>query len=123
MRQSNQVSEAIVPTVEKSNGSNGGIDCYALIELFGHQRIVGKVTQQVVGVAALLRVDVPDLIKNGEVVRKGFTRFYGPSAVYSLTPIDENAVRDLLPMISGQPVKEWEYRFASREEEWDGQER
>ena len=71
--------------------------------------------------AALIRVDVPDLTKDGKIVRKGFTRFYGPSAIYSLTPVDEDAVRQLLPMISGEPVKDWEYRFGKRSEESEGQ--
>lgn len=117
-------NKAIVPVIEKPSGSREGIDCWALIELFGHQRIVGKVSTEAVGSAALLRVDVPDLTKDGVVLRKGFSRFYGPSAIYSLTPVDESAVRQLLPMISGEPVKEWEYRFAGRgASDYDGQER
>jgi hypothetical protein len=94
-----------------------GLDCWALVELFGHQRIVGKVSTQVLGAAALLRVDVPNLLKDGKIVRQGFTRFYGPAAIYSLTPVDEAAVRELLPMISGEPIKEWEYRFPRGPEE------
>ena len=111
---------AVIPEIE--NGTNGkGIEGWALLELFGHQRIVGRVSTQVVGVAALIRVDVPDLTKDGAVVRKGFTRFYGPGAIYSITPVDETAVRQMLPFVSGQPVKEWEYRFAgSRDDDGMG---
>jgi len=103
-----------VPVMEAPGEQKNGIDCWALVELFGRQRIVGRVSTQQVGVAALLRVDVPDLTKDGVLVRKGFTRFYGPGAIYSLTPVDENSVPSLLPMISGEPVKEWEYRFSGR---------
>lgn len=104
-------AEAIVPVVETPEPKANGLEGWALVELFGRQRIVGRCSTQTVGVAALIRVDVPDLTKDGKVVRKGFTRFYGPGAIYSITPVDEDSVRQLLPHISGEPVKEWEYRF------------
>lgn len=119
MKKQGTHDQAIIPLeAEPEAPANGkGIEGWALLELFGHQRIVGRVSTQVVGVAALVRVDVPDLTKGGKVVRKGFTRFYGPGAIYSITPVDETAVRQMLPFISGQPVKEWEYRFSGSESE------
>lgn len=117
MRKDNKNPQAIIPLVE-GNGEPKGIEGWALLELFGHQRIVGKVSTQVVGVAALIRVDVPDLTKDGKIVRRGFTRFYGPGAIYSITPVDEEGVRQMLPFISGAPIKEWEYRF-SRSSDYD----
>jgi hypothetical protein len=77
---------------------------YALVELFGHQRIVGFLTQQTFGTGVLFRVEVPDLLKDGKVVRQGFSRFFGISAIYSITPIDEATVRALLPSIDGTPA-------------------
>ena len=77
---------------------------WALVELFGHQRIVGFLTQQTFGSGVLFRVDVPDLLKDGEVERKGFTRYFGLSSIYSITPVDEQTVRELLPMIDGTPA-------------------
>ena len=80
------------------------LDGWALVELYGHQRIVGKVTEQTFGTGVLFRVDVPDLIKGKTVERKGFTRYFGLGAIYSITPIDEQMVRDLLPTIDGTPA-------------------
>lgn len=107
----NKEQQAIIRVVEVEDPKANGVEGWALIELFGRQRIVGRCSTQTVGVAALIRVDVPDLTKDGKLVRKGFTRFYGPGAIYSITPVNEEAVRQLLPHISGEPVKEWEYRF------------
>ena len=42
-------------------------------------------------------MDVPDLTKDGEVKRVGFTRYFGLSAIYSITPVSEDVVRTLLP--------------------------
>jgi len=80
------------------------LKAWALVELFGHQRIVGFLSQQNFPGGTLLRVDVPDLTKEGKMVRKGFTRYFGLSAVYSITPITEEAVRELLPSIDGTPT-------------------
>jgi hypothetical protein len=62
---------------------------WALVEIFGHQRMV--------------RVDVPDLLKDGKIERRGFTRYFGRAAIYGVTPIDEETVRKMLPNIDGSP--------------------
>lgn len=77
---------------------------WALVELFGHQRIVGWVSQQTFPSGVLFRVDVPDLLKGGKVIRPGFTRYFGLGAIYSITPLDEATVRAMLPSIDGTPA-------------------
>jgi hypothetical protein len=97
---------------------------YALVELFGHQRIVGYLSQQTFGTGVLFRVDVPDLLKDEKVIRKGFTRYFGLSAIYSITPCSEEMVRRLLPNIDGTPGEARPLAVASFDrgedrEEWD----
>jgi len=82
-----------------------GLKAWALVELFGHQRIVGKVTVDPVDFPGMVRVDVPDLMKDGKVERKGFTRYFGRGALYSVTPVSEQAVRELLPHVNGHPAR------------------
>lgn len=77
---------------------------WALVELFGHQRIVGWVTVDPPDFPGMIRVDVPDLLKDGKVDRPGFTRYIGRGAVYGVTPISEQSVRELLPHVSGKPA-------------------
>ena len=66
-------------------------ECFALIEIFGHTRIAGKVTEQVIAGTGFIRVDVPELppTKYHDEPVKPITKFYGPSAIYSITPVDE----------------------------------
>jgi hypothetical protein len=78
---------------------------WAIVEIYGHQRIVGNVTVDPVEFSGMVRIDVPDLLKDGEVVRAGFTRYLGKGAVYSLTPVDEAIVRKLLPHVDGLPSR------------------
>lgn len=80
-----------------------GLKSWALVELMGHQRIVGLVTVHPPEFPELIRVDVPDLLKDGAVIRKGFTRYVATGSLYGVTPVTEAAVREMLPHISGAP--------------------
>jgi hypothetical protein len=65
-------------------------DIFAIVELFGHARIAGRVSEQVIAGAGMLRVDVPELPATKYYpVQPGFTRLFGPGAIYSITPVSE----------------------------------
>jgi hypothetical protein len=65
-------------------------ETYAIVELFGHSRIAGRVTEQVIAGQGFVRVDVPELPQVGSLKpRTSFTRLFGPGAIYSITPVDE----------------------------------
>jgi hypothetical protein len=104
------LSDKLLP-LKPDEKENEPLKSWALVELFGHQRIVGYLTEQSFGTGVLFRVDVPDLTKGGEVVRAGFTRYFGLSSIYSITPIDEQAVRKLLPIVEGSPAVVRPYSF------------
>ena len=89
------------PAVKDSDELQG----FALVELFGHQRIVGAVSQKPMGSEVWIRVDVPNLTSSGKVIRDGFTRFFNPKAIYSMTPISEDVMLNLLPSIDGTPAE------------------
>lgn len=92
----------------RKSEASSALKSWALVELFGHQRIVGMVTVEPVEFPGMIRVDVPDLLKNGEVARPGFTRYIGRSALYGVTPISEEAVRNMLPHVDGRPARPME---------------
>ena len=64
--------------------SEQGFEVFGILELFGHQMIAGKVSEQVIAGKGFIRVDVP-----GTDEQEAFTKFYGPDAVYAITPTDE----------------------------------
>jgi hypothetical protein len=59
-------------------------ETWAIVEIFGHQIIAGKVSEQVIGGQGMLRIDVPQTSD-----RESFTKFYGMDAVYCITPVEE----------------------------------
>ncbi len=60
---------------------------WAVVELFGHRRHVGRIREEERFGAKMLRVDVP---KDGKPDEKGWTtHYYSGAAIFSLTPTDE----------------------------------
>ncbi len=82
-----------------------GFDSWAIVELMGHTRIAGKVTEAEIGGGKLLRVDVPEI--EG---KQAITKYFGNSAVYALTPVDEETARLVASAIGTAPVAEWSAR-------------
>jgi hypothetical protein len=78
-------------------------DCWAVLELFGHVRLAGRVTEASIGGCSFLRVDVPK--PDGEI---DFTRYFGNGAIYSMTPVTEEVARRVGNGSAQAPVKPWE---------------
>ena len=57
---------------------------WAIVEIMGHQKFAGRVSEQIVAGSALLRIDIP---AQGEQV--AFTKLFGMSSVYAITPTTE----------------------------------
>jgi hypothetical protein len=86
---------------------------WALLELFGHQRMAGRVTEQQLGGASFVRVDVPE--DGGKKKGWKLTKLYNPSAIYSITPVTEETARMLAKSISPEPITRWDVTEMVRE--------
>lgn len=82
---------------------------YCIVELMGRQVIAGKVTEQVIGGSAFLRVDVPET-----EIEAAFTKFYGPGSVYCLTPCDEATARAAVAGLRPKPINIYQLNLPSR---------
>lgn len=76
---------------------------FCLVELFGHQKICGEVTEATLAGGVFLRVDVPAF--NGE---QAFTRYFSPGAIYSLNPVTEAVARGLMAQYRNEPVSRFD---------------
>ena len=75
---------------------------WAIVELFGHNVIAGEVTSVAIAGTEMLRVDVPAV--DGA---DGFTKFFGGSAIYAITPVDEATGREAVEKFRSRPVTDW----------------
>jgi hypothetical protein len=79
-----------------------GFDSWAVVELMGHVRTAGRVTEEERFGVKMGRCDVPG--KDG-----GFTTVYfNGSSVYRLTPCSEAAARAVACRAQPEPVHQWE---------------
>lgn len=74
-------------------------DQWCVVELFGHNVLAGKVTEQQIGGQAFVRVDVPSVNGSPE-----FTKFFGTGAVYCLTPTNEATARAVVAQHQPRPI-------------------
>lgn len=88
---------------------------WAVVELMGHQVIAGEVGEEMVAGTTMLRVDVPEI--EGVLPtdkQAAFTRFFGGSAVYSLTPTSEEVARRVAADARVRPVTVYMPEFQPR---------
>lgn len=75
------------------------LDTWAIIELFGHQRLAGKLSDHEIGGDTFLRVDVPDEDGDGFIA----TRLLGKAAIYAINFVDESLARQAAAQIKWRP--------------------
>ncbi|MGE5590980.1 MAG: acetyltransferase [Bacillota bacterium] len=75
---------------------------WAILELMGHRRLAGHVTEQEIAGASFIRIDVPGV--DATVA----TQFYAPVAIYAITPTTEEVARAVASANQPEPVTRWE---------------
>lgn len=74
---------------------------WAILELMGHRRLIGRLSTVTIAGASFLRIDVPLDGAEG-------TQFYSPSAVYAITPTTEDFARRAAHLNAVAPVSRFE---------------
>jgi len=91
------------PPARKMADAPATFQAWCIVELMGHRRLAGWVTEQTIAGAGFLRVDVtgpgPEFVA---------TQFFQPTSVYALTPTTEAMARRIAEASRVEPVKEWE---------------
>lgn len=98
---------------------------WAVLEIFGHQTYAGYVTTQTFGQAVLFRVDVPPLTERERLLKhyeyvdgksvppgstvkeaavQGYTKFFGPGAIYAMTPCAQDAAEKAVAAMQTRKV-------------------
>jgi len=84
------------------NGEIQSCDEYAVVELFGHGTIAGKVTGQTIGACSFVRVDVD----SGNET-PGYTSLLGQNAIFRLTIVDEATAKVAAAKYCPHPMVVW----------------
>jgi len=80
-------------------------EAWALVELFGHNRIAGLVTEAELAGGKFIRIDVPQI---GDT--QAVTRLYGPGAIYGITPLTQETAMAVAGELKVAPMSAWDVR-------------
>jgi hypothetical protein len=80
-----------------------GFDGWAILELMGHVRLAGRVTEESHFGVALGRIDIPTAAGDGYT-----TQYFGGASIYRLTPTTEEIARSVAAHSQPRPVQSWE---------------
>lgn len=79
------------------------LELFAIVELFGHSKLAGKITEQSVGSSTFIRVDVPETKR-----QPSFSRIVNPSAIYALNPVTKEVMEQMAASIEEAPLEAWD---------------
>jgi len=81
------------------------LDTWAILELMGHRKLAGRVTEEEHFGVLLVRIDVP---KNDTMI----TQFYDRNTIYCITPTTEEIVRAFAAKAQPKPIYRYELDLA-----------
>ena len=82
---------------------NEKFDQWAIVDVMGHQRYVGRVSEQVIAGAGFVRVDIPQTDKT-----QPWTKLIGTGSIYAITPVSEEIARAMANRSQVEPVAAYE---------------
>jgi hypothetical protein len=87
------------------------IEGWAILELMGHRRLGGRISEATIAGGAFLRIDIPHPNESGMFTA---SQFYAPAAVYAITPTTEE-IACAIARGAPQPVSRWDLRSLEAE--------
>lgn len=88
---------------ESENGKEqDGFGQWCILEVMGHRKLGGYVTEQPLFGTAMLRIDIPSSSENY------VTEYYGGSSIYALHPVTEEVARAFAARSRVRPVEVYE---------------
>jgi len=87
--------------------SDQDFEQWAIVELFGHQRMAGLVKNAQIGGCSFVRVDVPETKR-----APARTKMYGSGAIYGIEFVTEETARLAAEEYGPAPMSVWDIRDA-----------
>jgi hypothetical protein len=80
-------------------------EAWGIVDLFGHVRIAGRISEQAIGGETFIRVDVPNDPAKPDSYH---TRLFGKGAIYSISLTDEAIAREFAKRSGTRPVSAYD---------------
>jgi hypothetical protein len=79
---------------------------WAIFDVLGHQRYVGRVTEHTIAGQGFVRVDMPATEKTLK-----WTKLIGTASIYAITPIEESIARAMCEELKQAPISAWDLKL------------
>jgi len=86
-----------------AEGKADPFKAWAILEIMGHRKYGGLVTEEQIAGVAFIRLDIPE--SDGQ---PAVTQFYQPASIYCLTPTTEATARAMGRRFRPEPVSRYE---------------
>lgn len=87
-----------------SESNPAAFDQWGIVEVMGHKRFAGHITEQVIAGAALVRVDVPSVVvvapSYPDRTIPEYSKLIGVGSIYMITPTSEEVARKAAAQIA-----------------------
>ena len=84
-------------------------DEWCILEIMGHQRYAGRVTEHTIAGASFLRIDIPAVEDQAS-----FTKLFSASSVYAITPTTQELATALASKLKNTPISVYDLPEAMR---------
>jgi len=81
---------------------------WCVVEIMGHKKFAGFVTEHALGGASFVRVDVPAVLTSKGTTLAAFTKLFGASSIYCLSPCTEETARLFAAQLRAESFSEYE---------------
>lgn len=79
--------------------SESKFDQWCVVEIMGHKKYAGRVTEQELGGTSFVRIDVPEVEGH-----PAFTKLFGAASIYCITPTTEDIAKAVASEYRESPV-------------------
>lgn len=82
---------------------------WCVLEIMGHKKFAGLVTEQSIGGTSFVRVDVPALTDiMGQPMLPAFTKLFGAASIYCISPCTEETARRFAASLQAEAFNRYE---------------
>jgi len=83
-------------------------EAWCVVEIMGRKKFAGFVTEHVIGGSSFVRIDVPEITLDDGTQLPAFTKLFGSSSIYCLSPCTEETARAFVSEIRAESFHAYE---------------
>lgn len=84
-------------------------EAWAIVELMGHVRLAGRISEEEKFGAKMGRIDIPNPDQSETSTGPFITQFFGGGSVYRITLVTEEVARHVAKGTTSAPISPWDF--------------